>query len=80
MQKEQNPLPIDQLIEKELRESIQEANKDNYKTNAVKKQFIQEIKNGLGDKIKLEPNKVKIIKKPWYIKLKQSIKNIFTKF
>ncbi len=49
-------------------------------TKLNKLRFINEIKSGLGEKIKENPNQIKIIKKPWCSKLNQFIKNIFTKF
>ena len=49
-------------------------------TDRAKDKFANSIKNGLGDKVKANPNKVTVIKKPWYTKLKESIKKIFTKF
>lgn len=49
-------------------------------TNLKKNKFISEIKSGLGDKVKKNPNKIKIIKKKWYQRLSDIIKNIFTKF
>lgn len=53
---------------------------DKYVTALKKAQFANEIKAGLGDKIKQNPNGVKVIKKPWYKKIKDWFKNIFTKF
>lgn len=49
-------------------------------TELKKEQFINELKNGLGQKVKNNPNKVKIIKKKWHQKLITAIKNIFIKF
>jgi|688.fasta_scaffold1450117_1 hypothetical protein len=49
-------------------------------TKLNKLRFINEIKNGLGEKIKENPNEIMVIKKPWYSKLGKLIKNIFTKF
>lgn len=43
-------------------------------------QFINEIKSGLGEKVRKNPNGVKIIKKKWYQRIGTFIKNIFTKF
>ena len=45
--------------------------------------FINEIKSGLGEEVKKNPNGIKIIEKPkipWYTKLGNIIKGIFTKF
>lgn len=54
------------------------ATKEN--TTRNKGKFINEIKSGLGDKVKKNPNKIKVIKKSWYQKVSDAIKNIFTKF
>jgi hypothetical protein len=52
---------------------------EKYKTALKKAQFVNEIKNGLGEEIKKNP-KPKIIKKTLLSKIKSTIKNIFTKF
>jgi hypothetical protein len=52
---------------------------DRDKTQRDKSKFISEIKSGLGEQIKANPNKVEFIKRPWYYKLKQFIKNVFKK-
>lgn len=49
-------------------------------TNREKLKFAQEIKNGLGPKIKSNPNDIIIYTKPWYTKVGDFIKKIFTKF
>jgi hypothetical protein len=49
-------------------------------TELKKNQFINEIKTGLGEKVKNNPNGIKIIKKKWYQKVGIFIKNIFTRF
>jgi len=49
-------------------------------TERAKNKFAQTIVSGLGEKVKANPNKVTIIKKPWYVKFKEFIKKIFTKF
>jgi hypothetical protein len=53
---------------------------DKYVTALQKAKFASELKAGLGDKIKKNPNGVRLIKKPWYKKLGLWLKNIFTKF
>jgi hypothetical protein len=45
-----------------------------------KQQLISELKSGLGNEIKLNPGRVKIIKKTKIEKIKIWFKNIFTKF
>jgi hypothetical protein len=60
----------------ELKEMVRE-------TKAVevgKINFVNEIKSGLGQKIKNNPRGIKIIEKKWYEKLGLLVKNIFTKF
>lgn len=49
-------------------------------TELKKKQFINELKSGLGEKIKQNPNQVKVIKKSLGERIKLFIRNIFTKF
>lgn len=53
---------------------------DKYVTALQKAKFANEIKAGLGSKIKQNPNGIKIIKTPWHKRLGLWIKNIFTKF
>jgi hypothetical protein len=49
-------------------------------TNIQKHRFIGDIKSGLGDKIKENPTTIIKHKKPWYVKITDWFKNIFTKF
>lgn len=49
-------------------------------TNIQKSRFIVDIKSGLGSKIKEEPFTVIKHDKPWYVKVINWFKNIFTKF
>jgi hypothetical protein len=49
-------------------------------TDRAKNKFAQTIVSGLGEKVKANPNKVTVIKKPWHVKFKEFIKKIFTKF
>jgi len=49
---------------------------DNNKTIMKKSQFINEIKDGLGVKIKAKP-RATMIKKPWYYKMLNGLKKIF---
>lgn len=51
-----------------------------FQTDIFKDKFVNEIKGGLGKKLKANPNTIVIIKKPWYNKLKDFIKKIFTTF
>lgn len=62
-------------------EKIERANAiDKMKTALDKISFKNKIISGLGNEIKLAPSEFKVIKKPWYVKLKLFIKNIFNKF
>jgi len=49
-------------------------------TELKKNQFIMELKSGLGEKVKQNPNQIKVIKKSFKEKIKIFIKSIFTKF
>lgn len=50
------------------------------KTNLAKERLINEIKSGLGTEILENPSKVTIIKKPWYKRLMDFFKSLFTRF
>jgi hypothetical protein len=50
---------------------------DKEKTKLKKEQFIEEIRNGLGEHIKKNGNKVTKIKVSWWVRLKRKMKNIF---
>jgi hypothetical protein len=49
-------------------------------TKINKNKFINEIKFGLGEKIKENPTTIIKHTKPWYVKLGNWFKKIFTKF
>lgn len=49
-------------------------------TKVQKNKFINDIKFGLGEQIKENPTTIIKHTKPWYVKLKDWLKNIFTKF
>lgn len=51
-----------------------------HQTLVSRNKFISEIKSGLGDKIKNDPTTIIKHKKPWYIKLINRFKQLFTKF
>lgn len=38
-------------------------------TERQKNRFIGEIKNGLGDEIRMSPKYVEVVKRPWYYKI-----------
>lgn len=52
---------------------------EKYKTALKKAEFVNEIKNGLGEEIKKNP-KPKVIKRSFFYKMISAIKKIFTKF
>lgn len=70
----------DKMLNREVKQAENEILLEKYKTALKKNQFINEIKSGLGQEIKKNPGKVKIIKKTWYQKFFNGIKKIFTKF
>jgi hypothetical protein len=49
-------------------------------TKIQKSRFIDDIKSGLGNKIKENPTTIIKYKKPWYSKLSEWFKNILIKF
>ncbi len=67
-------------LNKELTTKENEVKLEQFKTELKKSQFIEEVRNGLGTQIKLNPRKVRIIKKPWHVKFKNSLAKLFTKF
>jgi hypothetical protein len=50
---------------------------DKEKTQLKKEQFINEIRNGLGEHIKKKGNKVTKIKVSWWVRLKRKITKLF---
>ena len=48
------------------------------KTQRDKERFVSEIKRGLGVAIKEKPFQVEYVKRPWYYKLLNKIKNVFS--
>lgn len=71
---------MDKNLEKELKDSAFEDKHNKAVTILKKKQFIEELKSGLGEEIKKNPNQVKIIKKTFLQKIGLVLKKIFTKF
>ncbi len=72
--------PTNDALAKELLAKENEEKLEKFKTQLRKQQFIEEIKNGLGNEIKRNPSAVKVIKKPWTTKLKLGLAKLFTKF
>lgn len=70
----------DKQISRETEQVKKDLLVEKYKTALKKVQFINEIKHGLGEDIKKNPGKAKIIKKTRYQRFMLVLKNIFTKF
>lgn len=71
----------EERLDRETIDDVQadiEANKE--KTRIAKTKFIDEMKQGLGEEIRKNPNTVTFIKKPWYVRLGSFFKSLFTKF
>jgi len=64
---------------KELDQTEQDIVSTRYATALKKTQFINELKNGLGQEMKKNPNAVKIIKKSRYKKFISWVKKLFIK-
>lgn len=69
----------DKIISREQSLADKDVLVEKYKTALKKTQFINEVKNGLGDEIKKNP-KPKVIKKSFTSKIISAIKKVFTKF
>lgn len=67
----------DKMVLKEIQQTENQIKADMLMTEMRKKKFISELKTGLGDEIKKNPNTVKIIKKPWFTKVSDFFKKIF---
>jgi len=68
------------MISHELESTERAIELEKYKTALKKTQFIGELKNGLGDEIKVAPSAIRFIKKTWSQKLKIFFSKLFTKF
>ncbi len=68
------------LLKVETEDFEKEKEALNYKITSNKEKLITDLKRGLGDEIKKNPSKVKVIKKSFYQRFVIFIKNIFTKF
>ena len=67
----------DKMVNKEIKQIENQMKGDMFMTEIRKKKFIGDLKNGLGEEIKKNPNQVKFIKEPWYKKVSNFIKKIF---
>jgi hypothetical protein len=70
----------EKMVNREIKQAENEILLEKYKTALKKTQLINELKSGLGNEIKKNPGKAKIIKKTWYQKFLIGLKKIFTKF
>ena len=70
----------EKMINREMNQAGNDILNQKYKTALKKAQLINEIKSGLGNEIKRNPNKAKIIKKTLFERFMTTIKKIFTKF
>jgi hypothetical protein len=70
----------DKMIGRETSQAEKGMLVEKYKTALKKNQFINELKTGLGQEIKKNPSKVKIIKKTFGERFMLSLRKIFTKF
>ena len=66
--------------EREIKKEKQGIVVETFKTEISKHAFINDIKNGLGNEIKTNLNKVEIIKERKKEKFIKFLKNIFNKF
>jgi hypothetical protein len=67
----------DKIIDREIKQIENEMKADLFMTEIRKKKFIGDLKNGLGEEIKKNPNQVKIVKQPWYKKVSIFFKKVF---
>jgi len=68
------------IIDKEIEQAEREMLSNMYTSALKKAKFVNEIKGGLGEEIKNTGGKVKIIKKPWFQRIMDRLRKIFTKF
>lgn len=69
----------DKSISREQTLADKEVLVEKYKTALKKAQFVNEVKNGLGEEIKKNP-KPKVVKKNLITRIVLTIKKLFTKF
>jgi hypothetical protein len=73
-------MEIKEVLKQEIKIVEKDILNDKFRTAMDKVKFVNEIKTGLGQEIKKNPNKVKINKKTFKDKFLDLIKKIFTKF
>ncbi len=67
-------------LNKSVRDYEKEILSTTFQTEVKKAQFLTQMKTGLGEAIKKNPNGVKLIKKSWRERVKLFFLKIFTKF
>lgn len=67
------------LIDKEIDDERKAMLAETYRTALTKVNFINELKAGLGEEIKKNPNKVRIIKRTRFERFILSLKKIFSR-
>lgn len=67
------------VIDREIELEEKEILRDKFLTALRKNQFINELKGGLGEELKKNPSKVKIIKEPKMKRLITWLKRLFMK-
>ena len=70
----------DKMISRESTQAEKDMLVEKYKTALKKNQFINDLKTGLGEEIKKNPGKAKIIKKTWRERFMLNLRKLFTKF
>ena len=68
------------IINKEIEDAEKQMLLDKYNTAMKKAKYISEIKSGLGDEIRANPNRAHIIKKSLFQRFMIKLKILFTKF
>lgn len=68
------------IVSREIEQIEREMLMNKYQTALKKGQLINDIKGGLGEEIKSNGGKVKVLKKSWFERFKLRLKNLFTKF
>jgi hypothetical protein len=71
---------MDKFLSKELKINEKKAKFELMRTNLKKKSFINEIKNGLGEEIKKNPNSIRIIQKQRSNVIKRFFNKLFKLF
>lgn len=76
---EENNLSNDSDIKKEIKDAENEAKMDAFRNSIAKNKLIKEMKGGLGELIKKDPNRLEKYKKEVKLTFLQKIKRFFSK-